>query len=77
MLDALAELARADADSEFREPIDWAALWATAKPILIVGGSLLLIVLMVGHYLVKIVLESYGPFGPRVLIMPGITDLSP
>ena len=54
MLDALADLARADADSEFQNPSTGLPL-GNGETILIVGGSLFLIVLMVGHYLVKIV----------------------
>lgn len=53
MLDALAELARSDADSEFRDPIDWAALWASAKPIAIGGLTFAFFAILCGLYIVK------------------------
>ena len=41
LLESLAELARAEPDSKFRQAIDWSAIWATLRPWLaITGGGL-------------------------------------
>ena len=47
MLDALEELARAEPDSQFRQTIDWRALWQEYKVYLYAVGMSLLIILTV------------------------------
>ena len=47
MLDALEELARAEPDSQFRQTIDWRALWQEYKVYLYAVGMSLLIILAV------------------------------
>jgi hypothetical protein len=81
MLDALADLARSDSDSEFRDPIDWAALWATLKPIISAGLTLLLFGLTLGHYLVKFARLlrprwTSGPDHARVALVSALDRLS-
>ena len=59
--DSLMELAKADEDSQFREPIDWGALWAKWKWPMLFGLCGVVLSVFFGHYAVKI----YRRFRPK------------
>jgi transglutaminase-like putative cysteine protease len=54
LLDSLVELASAQENSEFRQAIDWAALWSEWKWLLLQGGLELAMLLLLLHYMAKL-----------------------
>ena len=51
--DSLMELSKAQEDSRFQDPIDWAALWGKWKGPLMWGSGLFVLGIFVFHYLIK------------------------
>lgn len=52
--DSLMELSKAQEDSRFQDPIDWAALWEKWKGPLMWGSGLFLLGILAFHYLIKL-----------------------
>ena len=76
--DSLMELAKADEDSQFREPIDWAALWAQWKwPLFfaVIGGILSVVGAHFGIKLYRRFRPIWAPH-PRFVYIAAIDFLS-
>ncbi|MAA80405.1 MAG: hypothetical protein CL916_14210 [Deltaproteobacteria bacterium] len=76
--DSLMELSKAQEDSRFQEPIDWAALWAKWKGPLFWGSGLFVLGIFVFHYCIKLYrrIRHLWSNNPRHIYISAVDTLS-
>ena len=72
------ELSKAQEDSRFQEPIDWAALWAKWRGPLIRGTTLFLLGILFFHYFIKLYRRARHIWSnnPRHVYISAVDSLS-